>query len=183
MKRDVIFNDVYFCKYKTPEKFSDMLMFGDGFVLTGLCFESEAAEKNMAKVFAERDSFENPDLPVFKKTKKWLDIYFGGGVPDFCPEFSIDGETDFQKETAAEMLKIPYGKTVSYGFIAKKIAQNRKTGKMSARAVGGAANANRICLIIPCHRIIGKNGELTGYGGGINNKKELLKLEKSIFLE
>ena len=132
-------------------------------------------------LFAGRKSLKNPDLAVFKKTKNWLDIYFGGGVPDFCPEFSIDGETDFQKEVAAEMLKIPYGKSVCYGFIADRIAQKRKIKKMSAQAVGCAAKANRICLIIPCHRVTGKNGELTGYGGGINNKKELLKLEKIEF--
>lgn len=176
---------IFLKDYKTPKNFDDLIMVSDGKVLIGLCF------KNSSDTFKFLGSRENRindkineadfnDLPVFSKTEKWLNIYFEGGVPDFCPEFSLDGETEFQKEVAKIMLEIPYGKTTSYGEIAETVAKSKKIAKMSAQAVGGAVGANRICLIVPCHRVIGKNGEITGFGGGINNKIELLKLENSI---
>lgn len=113
------------------------------------------------------------DLPIFKETSRWLDTYFSGEEPDFTPKYKLAVLTPFRKQVIDIMLKIPYGKTTTYGNIAKEIAKNNNISKMSSRAVGW----NPICLIIPCHRVIGSNGNLTGYGGGLNNKIELLKEE------
>ena len=117
-------------------------------------------------------------LPVFDETIKWLDIYFGGKEPNFTPKISITG-TPFKKAVAKIMLTIPYGKTMTYGEIAQKIAKQKGIEKMSAQAVGGAVGHNSILIIIPCHRVVGTNGSLTGYAGGIDRKIELLKLEKA----
>lgn len=117
-------------------------------------------------------------LPIFEDTFKWLDIYFAGKVPDFIPKYRVDNLTDFRKEVMEHMLMIPYGETTTYGEIADSIAKKKGISKMSSRAVGGAVGWNPICIIIPCHRVIGSNQSLTGYGGGIENKISLLKLEK-----
>ena len=119
----------------------------------------------------------NKSLSIFDDTKKWLDIYFSGNEPSFTPEYKIDNTTDFRKDTISKMNQIPYRKVVSYGDIAREVAKKKGIKKMSAQAVGGAVGANPICIIIPCHRVIGTDGSLTGYGGGIKNKIELLKLE------
>ena len=117
-------------------------------------------------------------VPVFEDTISWLDIYFAGKNPDFVPKYRIDNFTEFRKEVIDDMLKIPYGELVTYGDIAKNIAVKRGVKRMSAQAVGGAVGWNPICIIVPCHRVIGLNNQLTGYGGGIENKIALLKLEK-----
>ena len=110
-------------------------------------------------------------------TEKWLDIYFSGNIPDFTPPISLSG-TPF-KLMIWEMLRgIPYGETVSYGDIAKQAAEKRGIEKMSSQAVGGAVGKNPVAIIIPCHRVIGADGSLTGYGGGIEKKEFLLRLEK-----
>ena len=150
-----------------------MLMCSDGEVLTGLWF---VGSRDECKHDVER---EEKDLPVFEETKHWLDIYYQGELPDFTPKYKIEGATAFRKGVIDIMLSIPYGKTVTYGEIAKQMAQNRGVSKMSAQAVGGAVGWNPICLIIPCHRVVGANGALTGYGGGIGNKVALLELEQS----
>ena len=118
------------------------------------------------------------ELPVFEKTRRWLDSYFSGQVPDFLPPLSLKG-TDFRMEVWEELLKIPYGKTVSYGEIAAAVARRRGLDRMSAQAVGGAVGHNPIAIIVPCHRVIGKDGSLTGYGGGLDKKTALLSLEKA----
>ena len=123
-------------------------------------------------------------LPVFEDTIQWLDLYFGKNRetgefteksvwPDFIPAIKIDGLTPFRRKVTSAMISIPFGQTMTYGEIAKAIGKE----KMSARAVGGAVGWNPICLIIPCHRVLGTNGSITGYGGGINNKIALLQLE------
>lgn len=163
---------MYKYKYVTPANFSDMFMASDGKYLTGLWFEGLNDEKK------HRDNLIYKDLPIFKDTCLWLDEYFKGNNPSFTPLYKLDNLSPFRKQVTDIMLKIPYGKTVSYKDIADEIAKNNNISKMSSQAVGGAVGANPICLIIPCHRVIGNDGNLTGYGGGLNNKKELLKLEK-----
>lgn len=121
---------------------------------------------------------ENKDVPLFYEARRWLNIYFSGNEPDFLPPLRYDS-TPFRKVVCDIMLEIPYGKTMTYGEIAEKIAKQRGIKKMSAQAVGGAVGHNPISLIIPCHRVVGTNGSLTGYGGGIKRKVKLLELEKT----
>ncbi len=159
--------------YKTPDGFSDMLMNSDGEYLTGLWFDGS---RDAAKHTTE---CEKQLLPVFEDTVKWLNIYFAGHNPDFTPKYKIKDITNFRKEVMEYMLAIPYGETVTYGDIAANIAKKRGISKMSSRAVGGVVGWNPICIIVPCHRVVGTNHSLTGYGGGLNNKISLLKLEQN----
>lgn len=163
----------YLKKYKTPDNFSDMFMESDGEYLTGLWFVGSKDSLKHSYEHIEKSS------PVFDITKKWLDIYFSGKKPNFIPIYKINNLSSFRKMVNDIMNRIPYGKLVTYNDIAKEIASIRGIKKMSAQAVGGAVGANEICLIIPCHRVIGKNNKLTGYGGGIENKENLLKLESA----
>jgi methylated-DNA-[protein]-cysteine S-methyltransferase len=121
---------------------------------------------------------EEKDLPVFTRTKEWLDIYFTGKNPKFTPPVSLYG-TPFQLSVWNLITNIPYGETVTYGELAQKIASANGISKMSARAVGAAVGRNPISIIIPCHRVIGSNGNLTGYSGGIDKKLKLLQLEQA----
>ncbi len=162
---------IYKDTYKTPSNFSDMIMTSDGEYLTGLWFKGSKDE------LKHKEEGINKSLSIFDDTKKWLDIYFSGNEPSFTPKYKIDNTTDFRKNIISKMNQIPYGKVVSYGDIAREVAKEKGIKKMSAQAVGGAVGANPICIIIPCHRVIGTDGSLTGYGGGIKNKIELLKLE------
>lgn len=164
---------IYKCTYETPKEFSNMIMNSDGEYLTGLWFE-DSRDSSKHKI-----NCEEKNLPVFNETKKWLDLYFSGKVPDFTPKYKIENITPFRKEVIDIMNTISYGKTLTYNDISKIIAKNRGIKKMSAQAVGGAVGWNPICIIIPCHRVVGTNGSLTGYGGGIKNKVELLKLENN----
>lgn len=148
-----------------------MIMNSDGEYLTGLWFEGS---KDSSK---HETNCEIKELPIFRETSRWLDLYFSGKIPDFTPKYKINNLTPFRKEVADIMNSIEYGKVLTYNDIAKKIAKDRGIEKMSAQAVGGAVGWNPICIIIPCHRVIGANGNLTGYGGGMKNKIELLKLE------
>ena len=162
---------MYKCEYKTPKEFSNIIMNSDGENLTGLWFEgSRDSKKHISDC-------EEKELQIFDETKKWLDIYFQGKIPDFTPKYKINNLTQFRKEVIDIMNSIEYGKTLTYKDISKIIAKTRKVEKMSSQAVGGAVGWNPICIIIPCHRVVGTNGSLTGYGGGIKNKIELLKLE------
>ncbi|MBR3756234.1 MAG: methylated-DNA--[Firmicutes bacterium] len=164
----------YLWRYETPKGFDDMWMSGDGEVLTGLWFDGS---KDTGK---HQRQGEEQLLPVFKETIRWLDTYFAGGVPDFTPVYSIGNLTDFRREVQEIMREIPYGKTATHGDIAREIAEKRGIEKMSAQAVGGAVGANPICIIVPCHRVMGAGGKITGYGGGIENKIALLKLEGTL---
>ena len=116
--------------------------------------------------------------PLLRDAKRWLDIYFSGHAPDFAPPLRYDS-TPFQKQVCDIMLTIPYGKTMTYGEIAAEFARQQGISKMSARAVGRAVGHNPISLIIPCHRVVGTNGSLTGYAGGIGRKVKLLELERA----
>ena len=170
---------MYVCRYHTPPEFDDLVLTSDGRFLTGLWFDASKDAEKHAKTRA-KTSAKNcaaKDLPIFAETCKWLDIYFSGREPDFTPKLGIENLTPFRDEVQKIMLKIPYGKTTTYGDIAAEIAKSRGIAKMSSRAVGGAVGWNPICLIIPCHRVVGANGSITGYGGGVKNKTALLKLE------
>lgn len=143
----------------------------DGKYLTGLWFEGQNLEKKGLS-----NNFIEKDLEIFDMTKSWLDQYFLGTSPDFKIPVKYE-VSDFRKEVLQILEKIPYGKTVSYGEIARIIAKNRKIKTMSAQAVGTAVGHNPISIIIPCHRVIGSHNLLGGYGGGIERKIKLLKLE------
>lgn len=162
---------IYKFTYTTPKQFSNMIMNSDGEYLTGLWFEGS---RDTSK---HELNCEEKELPIFKEVSKWLDIYFSGKNPNFTPKYKIVGLTTFRKEVVDIMNTIKYGRLLTYNDISKIIAKNRNIEKMSSQAVGGAVGWNPICIIVPCHRVVGTNGSLTGYGGGINNKVELLKLE------
>lgn len=119
------------------------------------------------------------DIQLFRETSKWLDIYFSGKVPNFIPKYKIANLTSFRQEVIDIMNSIEFGETLTYNDIAKIIAKKRELKRMSAQAVGGAVGWNPICIIIPCHRVVGTNGSLTGYGGGIKNKVALLTHENN----
>ena len=146
-------------------------MASDGQSLTGLWFDGQ-------KYFAENLPEEHikRQLPVFIQAAEWLDVYFSGKAPNFTPPISMEGISPFRKRVWEIMLEIPFGQVSTYGQIAKRIAV--ETGKkVSAQAVGGAVGHNSISLIIPCHRVVGTNGSITGYAGGIDKKLALLKME------
>ena len=145
----------------------------DGERLIGLWFDGQ-------KYFADAldAEYEEKPLPIFELTDRWLDIYFSGREPDFTPPLYMK-TSEFRKAVWEVMLTIPYGKTMTYGEIAETIAKQRGIARMSAQAVGGAVGHNSISLIIPCHRVVGTNGSLTGYAGGIDKKVKLLQREKA----
>ena len=153
-----------------------MLMESDGDVLTGLHFVDSR------KMVESCHDCANRDTPAFCEARRWLDEYFSGSEPGFAPPYRIDGLTPFRKDVIDAMLKIPFGEMVTYGDIAVAIAKKRGMKKMSAQAVGGAVGWNPICIMIPCHRVIGANGALVGYGGGIKNKVALLDHERYILV-
>lgn len=116
------------------------------------------------------------ELPIFDDTLRWLDTYFSGIEPDFIPQLRVTG-SPFRRRVWQSLLRIPYGRTTTYNAIAREIALESGQKSMSAQAVGGAVAHNPISLIIPCHRVVGTNGSLTGYAGGIDKKIRLLQLE------
>ena len=116
------------------------------------------------------------ETPILAAAKGWLDIYFTGREPDFLPPLHPAGSL-FQQAVWALLLQIPYGQTVTYGQLAARLAAERGLARMSAQAVGGAVGRNRISLIIPCHRVLGADGSLTGYAGGLDRKAKLLACE------
>ena len=120
---------------------------------------------------------EKNDMPVLLMTKKWLDRYFAGEKPDIAalPLAPIGGS--FRQGVWNILREIPYGQVITYGDIAKNMAVRMTCESMSAQAVGGAVGHNPISIIIPCHRVVGANGSLTGYAGGIAKKTKLLELE------
>lgn len=160
---------IYTSKYTSP--LGGILLAADEVGLRGLWFDGQ-------KYFArdlpdERTERETPDL---SEAKRWLDLYFGGQEPDFLPPLHPVG-TPFRQAVWEILLRIPYGKTVTYGEISKQLAEKMGLERMSAQAVGGAVGHNKISIIIPCHRVVGSNGSLTGYAGGIDRKIKLLELE------
>ena len=162
-------NMVYICKYKAL--IGDILLAADEIGLTSLWFEGQ---KYFANTLPE--DYVPQETKILTEAKKWLDVYFSGEEPKFTPPLHPDGST-FRQAVWKILLQIPYGQTITYGEIARKIAETKNTSRMSAQAVGGAVGHNEISIIIPCHRVVGTNGSLTGYAGGIDKKISLLKLE------
>jgi len=161
---------VYTDHYTSP--LGEITLAGDGTSLTGLWFEGQKHYGTTVGCKSEEKS-----LPVFAETKKWLDVYFSGKEPDKTPSVAFDA-SDFQKIVWELLKEIPYGSTVTYGEIAALVS--KKTGKRSsARAVGCAVARNPVSVIVPCHRVVGAGGKLTGYAGGIDRKERLLALERS----
>ena len=150
-----------------------MTLVSNGKELTGLWFEGQ---KN-SSIAQDSIAHDKDDLPVFQKTIRWLNTYFRGEKPDFTPPIRMHG-TAFRQMVWEILLTIPYGQTTTYGEIARRVAHEKKVPVMSAQAVGGAVGHNDIALIIPCHRVVGKNGSLTGYAAGLDKKAYLLKMEK-----
>lgn len=114
---------------------------------------------------------ERHDLGVFQDARRWLDTYFSGSRPDFLPDIKLIG-SEFQKRVWLQLLQIPYGRLTSYGNLSQRL-----NPKSSPRAVGTAVGRNPISLIIPCHRVVGADGSLTGYAGGVERKRRLLAIE------
>ena len=141
-------------------------MASDGDTLVGIWFDGQKYfGEGLANDYKTRD-----DLPIFIETRRWLDTYFSGREPNFIPKLKMRG-SDFRKRVWEVLLNIPYGQTMKYGEIARTL------GVRSAQAIGGAVGHNPISLIIPCHRVLGAEGKLTGYAGGIDKKTWLLKME------
>lgn len=166
-----------FCvsKYKSPLGKITLLAKEDS--LLGLWFDNQ---KYYAGAFAENlCNAKNEDSSVILQTKKWLDEYFKGNVPDFIPKLELIG-TPFRKEVWNILQTIPYGETVTYKYVAEQVANKQGEEKMSAQAVGGAVGHNPISIIVPCHRVVASNGELTGYAGGLERKQKLLEIEKGL---
>lgn len=154
----------YTYNYSSPA--GEILLAANDNGLTGLWFYG-------AKYFAAdlEDARTEELTPVLRQTLRWLDTYFSGSEPDFMPPLELHG-SDFRRRVWAELAKIPYGETVTYGEIAKKL------GVKSAQAVGGAVGHNPVSIIVPCHRVLGADGSLTGYAGGTDKKARLLELER-----
>ena len=159
----------YISHYDSP--LGGITLASDGTRITGLWFDGQ-------KYFGYTldPEHEDKDLDIFHTANEWLGIYFSGNEPGFTPPLSVK-VSPFRKRVCEIMSGIPYGKTMSYKEIAAVIAAERNLANMSAQAVGSSVGHNPISIIIPCHRVIGKNGNLTGYSGGIEKKIKLLKLE------
>ena len=155
--------------YRSP--LGGITLASDGAVLTGLWFDGQ-------KYFGAslHSACKEGNLPVFEAACRWLDVYFSGREPDFTPPFCTKG-TEFRRDVWSILQEIPYGETMTYGEIASLLSQRKGLPHMSAQAVGGAVGHNPISIIIPCHRVIGSGGSLTGYAGGIDKKIKLLELE------
>lgn len=161
----------YTYHYNSP--LGGITLASDGGGLTGLWFDGQ---KYFGSTLGKNAVQKN--LPVFEQTAEWLNIYFGGKNPSFTPPLSLNA-TSFRTSVWEILLSIPYGQTMTYKEIAAKIAAQQELPSMSAQAVGNAVGHNPISLIIPCHRVVGSDGNLTGYAGGIEKKEKLLMLERS----
>ena len=159
----------YTAHYESP--LGGITLSSDGEALLGLWFDGQ---KFFAATLAP--DHEERALPVFDLAKRWLEVYFSGRDPGFTPPLRMNG-TAFRRAVWEILLTIPFGRTMTYGEIAAELARREGVARMSAQAVGGAVGHNPISLIVPCHRVIGADGTLTGYGGGLERKRFLLALE------
>lgn len=158
---------VYTCKVESPV--SPLYLASDGDAITGLWLEGQ-------KYFAATlgDDTQEAALPIFDQARAWLADYFAGRDPDALPPLAPRG-SDFRQAVWKLLLEIPYGETMTYGQLTQAL---RQTGHPAAnQAVGGAVGHNPISILIPCHRVVGADGSLTGYAGGIRIKEHLLRLE------
>lgn len=162
---------IYTQHYESP--LGGILLAADETGLTGLWFDGE-------KYYADNLAAEHEarDTQALGAAKRWLDVYFAGKEPDFLPPLHPIGSA-FRQEVWQLLLEIPYGQTTTYGALAHRLAERRGLRHMSAQAVGGAVGHNEISILIPCHRVVGTSGSLTGYAGGIDKKLSLLRLEQA----
>ena len=160
----------YSTTYESP--LGIITLASDGDNLVGLWMERHRYRDIEAEEMTEKN-----DAPVFHAAKKWLDRYFAGEKTSVSELPTAAAGSEFRREVWSILCKIPYGEVVTYGSIAKKMALKMNKERMSSQAVGGAVGHNPISIIIPCHRVVGSNGSLTGYGGGIDVKIKLLQLE------
>lgn len=164
---------IYSSEYNSP--LGKMTLLEEDSFLIGLYFNDQN------RFFLKNINIsESKETPTILETKRWLDIYFSGKDPKFKPKLAY-GSSPFQTEVLNILLKIPYGYKRTYGDIAKEIRLRLSKKKMSSQAIGNAISHNPICLIIPCHRVLGKNDALVGYAGGIERKIALLEMEKISF--
>ena len=162
---------IYTAEYESP--LGVITLACDEAAVIGLWFNGQ---KYFGNILPEQT--EQRAHPLLAEAKRWLEVYFSGREPDFLPPLRYDS-TPFRKQVCDVMLTIPYGKTMSYGGIAAEVARRQGLEKMSAQAVGGAVGHNPVSLMIPCHRVVGTNGSLTGYAGGVARKVKLLELERA----
>ena len=155
------------CIWKYDSPLGGITMAGEGEVLSGLWLPGQRASSG-----AGTERWQ----PVFGETCRWLDVYFSGKDPGFVPKLELRG-TDFRREVWEILLGIPYGNTMTYGEIAAAVGRRRGVRRMSAQAVGGAVGHNPVSIIVPCHRVVGAASALTGYAGGLELKRRLLRLE------
>ena len=160
---------IFIQRYDSP--LGGILLAADETGLTGLWFDGQ-------KFFARDLPAERVEqnTPALSEVKRWLDIYFTGKEPDFMPPLHPIGSA-FRRSVWDILLRIPYGQTTTYGEIARQLAEKQGRPRIAAQAVGGAVGHNKISIIIPCHRVVGTNGSLTGYAGGIDKKVKLLEWE------
>ena len=159
----------YIRSYASP--LGNITLACDGSALTGLWFDSQRFSR-----YTLSSSLRKSDVPVLDLTVRWLDEYFSGSEPTFLPPLNLRG-TPFRQRVWHMLLTVRYGQTVTYGDLAKRISEETGVPRMSAQAVGGAVGRNPISIIVPCHRVIGADGSLTGYAGGLGVKRQLLALE------
>ena len=162
------------CRLETP--LGPVVLTGDECALTSLRFVMQRYFPDTLPEPCGQDA-----LPVFAQTADWLRVYFSGRDPGFLPPLRPEG-TPFRLAVWKALLRIPYGQTMSYGELAARLETQAGSGRVSARAVGGAVGHNPISLLIPCHRVVGANGALTGYAGGLERKRLLLRLEQGVSL-
>ncbi len=162
---------LFISDYQSP--LGKIILTADEIGLTGLWFEGQKdIPHHLDKTHEKRE------IPLFRKVKQWLDTYFTGVEPNISIPVHVTG-TAFQNEVWEILASIPYGKTITYGEIARQLAEKKGIPRMSAQAIGGAVGRNKISILIPCHRVVGAKGNLIGYTGGIDKKAALLKFEKS----
>ncbi len=154
--------------YSSP--LGEMVMLSEGRALNYLGFLGQRHGENAG------EGAELADLPVFRMTAQWLDVYFSGNIPGFTPPLELRG-SEFRRAVWELLAAIPYGAAVTYGDLAGKLSASPDGRRTSARAAGGAVGRNPVSIIVPCHRVLGAGGALTGYAGGVWRKAELLKLE------
>lgn len=164
----------YISNYESP--LGKIVLASDEIGLTGLWFCGQKYfPKDLDNDYIYKIADEKSEK-LFFDAKKWLDVYFSNEKPDFTPKLHLIG-TDFQKIVWEILLNIPYGKTTTYGEISS-LFENKTGKRVYFQAIGGSIGRNKISIIVPCHRVIGKNGELIGYAGGIDRKQKLLEIER-----
>lgn len=155
---------VYYHYYRSPAGLDDIMLESDGNTLTGVSFVKEKSN-------------QESDLLIFAQASRWLNEYFDGRNPAFDIPYSLNGLTSFQRNVIELLLKIPYGECKSYSELKQMYLDRFHKDSMSDQAIGSAVGFNPIGIMIPCHRIIKKDGTIGGYAGGLDNKRYLLRLE------